>query len=141
MAELDSFPHPTGGEVVLNFVYYFPGAPGWPKNTILRASAVFSSSFFFLFNIQTRTKIYRAEQKTELHTYNVFTGETKDLGFFTPSVCAMGYHATYGWMAITYTSTRGATNDFVRFNLDLSDGTYTETGKWTIDYPFEFAIN
>ncbi len=72
----------------------------------------------------------------------MFTGETKDLGFeFTPSVCAMGYHATYGWMAISYKESRGETNDFVRFTLDLSDGTHTETGRWTISYPWSKAIN
>ncbi len=44
VAQLDSFPHPTGGSLVLNFVYYFPDAPGWPgnENTILRASSMFS---------------------------------------------------------------------------------------------------
>ncbi len=64
--------------------------------------------------------------------------QIKDLGSFTSTVCGMGYHSTYGWIAITY---EGHINHFVRFSLDLSDGTYTETQKSEMNYPWDHGIN
>ncbi len=79
------------------------------------------------------------DEVTELHAYDVITGDEDYVGDIPP-LCALGHHDTHGWIAISYSD--NTNNFFLRFALDLTDiATYMETSTLFVDYPWAYASN